>query len=64
MMKRLINRGKTSGRIDDKEDVLKKRFYTYNQETKEVIDYFKKQNRAIVVSAEGTVEQTFQLVCS
>jgi hypothetical protein len=28
-----------------------------------VIDYFKKQNRAIVVSAEGTVEETFKLVC-
>lgn len=64
MMERLINRGKTSGRIDDKVDVIKKRFDTYNQETKEVIDYFKKLNKAIVVSAEGTVEQTFKLVSS
>lgn len=51
MMERLINRGKTSGRIDDKVDVIKKRFETYNKETKEVIDYFRKQDRAIIVSA-------------
>ena len=34
-----------------KVDVIKKRFETYNQETKEVIEYFKKQNKAIIVSA-------------
>lgn len=63
MLQRLLNRGKTSGRIDDNAEVIKKRFETYNKETKEVIDYFRNQNRAIVVNAEGSVEETFQLVC-
>jgi UMP-CMP kinase len=34
MLKRLLHRGETSGRIDDKVDVIKKRFETYNNETK------------------------------
>lgn len=51
MLQRLLNRGKTSGRIDDNAEVIKKRFETYNKETKEVIDYFRNQNRAIVISA-------------
>lgn len=51
MLERLLQRGKTSGRIDDNVDVIKKRFETYNNETKEVIDYFKRQNRAVIVNA-------------
>jgi UMP-CMP kinase len=30
MLQRLLNRGKTSGRIDDNVEVIKKRFETYN----------------------------------
>ena len=51
MMERLIKRGKTSGRIDDNVEVIKKRFETYQHETKDVINYFKSKNKAIVVSA-------------
>jgi adenylate kinase family enzyme len=62
MLERLLHRGKTSGRIDDNIDVIKKRFETYNNETKPVIDYFKSQNRAVIVNAEGSVDETFKLV--
>lgn len=58
MTERLLNRGKTSGRIDDKIDVIKKRFQTYHQETQPVIDYYKKQNKAILINAEQSVEDT------
>ena len=59
MTERLLNRGKTSGRVDDKIEVIKKRFNTYHQETQPVIDYFLKYNRAIIVNAEQSVEETF-----
>lgn len=33
MTKRIMKRGESSGRSDDKVDVIKKRFDTYNMET-------------------------------
>jgi adenylate kinase family enzyme len=51
----LLNRGKTSGRVDDKIEVIKKRFHTYNKETQPVIDYFSKQNKALIINAEQSV---------
>jgi len=58
MTERLLNRGKTSGRIDDNPAVIKKRFQTYNQETQPVIQYYKKQNKAVMINAEQSVEDT------
>ncbi len=40
MQKRLLIRGKTSGRADDNSETIKKRFDTFNNETKPVIQYF------------------------
>ena len=45
MESRLLHRGKSSGRSDDKADVIKKRFNTYVQETMPVIDYFRQRNK-------------------
>lgn len=42
MTQRLLKRGESSGRTDDKEEVIKKRFVTYNNETFPVIE--KKKN--------------------
>ena len=40
MQKRLLIRGKTSGRADDNGQTIKKRFDTFNNETKPVIQFF------------------------
>lgn len=60
MTERLLKRGKTSGRIDDNLEVIKRRFHTYHSETQPVIDYFAKQGRVILVNAEQSVELTFE----
>lgn len=56
MTKRLLERGKTSGRVDDNIEVIRKRFTTYHSETQPVIDYFSKQGRAVIVNAEQSVQ--------
>ncbi|KAG7452775.1 UMP-CMP kinase [Guyanagaster necrorhizus] len=42
MLKRLIERGKTSGREDDNEESIKKRFRTYHETTMPVIEHYRK----------------------
>ncbi|VDQ17356.1 unnamed protein product [Trichobilharzia regenti] len=50
MRQRLLKRGETSGRADDNEETILKRFNTFNELTKPVIDHYKKQNKVITVS--------------
>ena len=55
MTERLLQRGKTSGRVDDNIDVIKKRFQTYHQETQPVISYYDKQAKTVHINAEQSV---------
>ena len=57
--KRLLERGKASGRIDDNIEAIKKRFTTYADETKPIIEYFEKQDKVIKVDSEKPVEEVF-----
>jgi hypothetical protein len=45
MTKRLLERGKSSGRVDDNAETIKKRLQTFHNETKPVIDYYKEQGK-------------------
>ncbi len=65
LVKRLLNRGKTSGRSDDtNEDVIRKRFSVYMKETSPVADYYREQKKFFSVPGEGTVEEIFQNLCT
>jgi len=44
LMDRLINRGKISGRADDKAETIAKRLKIYNDQTAPLIDWYKKEN--------------------
>ena len=50
MEKRLLSRATTSGRVDDNPESIKKRFLTYINETKPVIDYFASIGKVYTVS--------------
>ena len=64
LIKRLLNRGKTSGRSDDtNEEVIRKRFSVYSNETKPVAEHYKKANKFHSVKGEGTVEEIFESIC-
>jgi len=61
MMKRILKRGETSGRVDDNVDTAKKRFVTYNSETFPIIEAKRKENPDSVfeVSAENSPDQVY-----
>ncbi|VDP76938.1 unnamed protein product [Schistosoma curassoni] len=50
MRKRLLKRAETSNRVDDNEETIVKRFRTFNELTKPVIEHYKKENKVITVS--------------
>ena len=50
MTKRLVQRGQTSGRVDDNEDTIKRRLATFRQETLPVIEFYSKRNIVCNVS--------------
>ena len=63
-MKRLLNRGKTSGRSDDNDDlVIRKRFAVYSNETTPVAEHYKKARKFQSVKGEGTVDEIFLSIC-
>ena len=60
LVKRLLNRGKTSGRSDDSdESVIRKRFSVYSDETTPVADHYRKFKKFQSIKGEGSVDDIF-----
>lgn len=60
LIKRILNRGKTSGRSDDtNEATIKKRIEVYNNETSPVADYYAAQQKLHTIPGEGDIAQIF-----
>jgi adenylate kinase len=60
LIKRLVHRGKTSGRSDDTdENVQRKRQEVYRNETLPVAAFYKKQNKVVNVKGMGSVDDIF-----
>ena len=60
LIKRLLNRGKTSGRSDDvDESVIRKRLMVYNNETSPVAEHYKRAKKFQPVKGIGTVDEIF-----
>lgn len=60
MQKRLLKRGKTSGRSDDNAESIKKRFKTFVETSMPVVDFFQKQNRVIKIVATKTPDEVYK----
>lgn len=64
LVKRLLHRGQTSGRSDDtNEEVIRKRFAVYNNETTPVAEHYNKVNKLERIKGDGTVDGIFGLLC-
>jgi adenylate kinase len=64
LVKRLLNRGKTSGRSDDNDElVIRKRFAVYSNETTPVAEHYKRARKFQSVKGEGTVDEIFSSIC-
>lgn len=60
MQKRLLERGKTSGRSDDNAESIKKRFKTFVETSMPVVDYFRKKNQVVQVVATKTPDEVYK----
>ncbi|KAF8061439.1 UMP-CMP kinase [Lyophyllum atratum] len=59
MLKRLLQRGKTSGREDDNVESIKKRFRTYKADTMPVIEYYTRLGKVAEVDSTAGVEEVY-----
>lgn len=64
LVKRLLLRGKDSGRADDaNEEVIRNRIRIYNEQTAPVADYYAAQGKHIAIDGTGTIEEIFERLC-
>jgi adenylate kinase len=65
LIKRLVNRAKTSGRSDDAdENVQRKRQEVYKRDTFPVAAHYQKMKKLVHVDGMGEIDQIFQRLCS
>ena len=58
LIERILNRGLTSGRKDDQDEIkIKNRFDEYNSKTSLLEDYYKNQNKFKIIDGYGDVEE-------
>lgn len=64
LKKRLLLRGKDSGRTDDQDPaIVQKRIDVYRQETEPVRDYYMAQSKYTGINGIGTVDEIFERLC-
>lgn len=60
LVKRLLNRGLTSGRSDDtNEEVIRARITEYRNKTSVVADYYKEFDKLAEIKGEGSIDDIF-----
>lgn len=58
LIKRLLLRGKDSGRADDaNEEIITNRINNYNNQTAPLIDFYKAQNKFVAIDGVGSLEE-------
>lgn len=65
VVRRLLERGKTSGRPDDNDEtIIRRRMVVYKDETTSVFGYYEGHGCAIKISGVGEIEDIFQIICA
>ncbi len=63
LMKRLLNRGKDSGRSDDQdEDIIRRRIQEYNNKTMPLKAYYSEQGKFHSIKGMGTIDEIFNAI--
>ncbi|HTQ65315.1 MAG TPA: adenylate kinase [Puia sp.] len=63
LVNRLLKRGLTSDRIDDRnEEVIRARIEEYEKKTAAVAEHYKKYDKVEYVKGEGTIDEIFDLL--
>lgn len=64
LTRRLIERGKVSGRADDTEEVIKFRLVEYKNKTSPVIGYYQERNLYVPIQGVGPIPDIFDTLCN
>ena len=65
LVKRILLRGKDSGRADDaSEDVIRNRISIYREQTAIVAEHYSKQGKYVAVDGVGTMDEVFERICA
>ncbi|ULQ55752.1 adenylate kinase [Flavihumibacter rivuli] len=65
LVKRLLNRGLTSGRSDDtNEEVIRARIVEYHKKTSAVADHYRKFDKVVMIKGEGSIDDIFNALCA
>ncbi len=65
LTKRLLLRGKASGRADDQnEEIIRNRIKEYNNKTAPLKDFYSAQNKFHAVNGIGSIDEIFDALCT
>lgn len=60
LVKRILKRGQSSGRSDDTDEtIIAARVAEYKNKTEAVADYYRKSDKVVMVSGEGSIDEIF-----
>lgn len=63
LIDRLLKRGQTSSRPDDRDEgVIRERFSEYKRKTEPVADYYSKQGKLDIIQGVGTIDNIFAAI--
>lgn len=65
LTRRILGRGKTSGRKDDSDvGIIKNRIKVYHEETSPVFNYYDAQNISHKINGVGSIDEIFERLCA
>ena len=64
LVKRLLERGKISGRSDDNAETIQSRLKVYHAQTAPLAEYYQQKGKRIEIKGVGTIEEIFDRIKS
>ncbi len=64
LTRRILERGKTSGRTDDSEETVSKRIHEYQTKTAPVAGYYEQLGKLAMIDGEGSIDEITDLLCA
>lgn len=64
IVRRILERGKTSGRTDDTDEtIIRNRIEVFKKETTPVFEYYQRRHKAVRVNGVGKIDEIFERLC-
>lgn len=63
LVRRLLDRGRQSGRTDDTEETIRTRLRVYDRDTEPLLDFYRERDILVEVDGTGAVEDVTDRIC-